>query len=307
MLEKLQSYASNLLGANLIFGTEKEQLYVSDVSTMVEFIMSHKIDSERDIEVFSSYVGDFMQTLLAINQNQRPIEDFKVAYDRVANKFAEVLKANEASLFVRLAGSSMSYENELKKLEDFNKQSLNIAEAGKHEIEQFISFTKAKIAEIGVKEYEQVFGKESREFEISAWLWLTGLLVALAALIVIGIWYLPQIPDGANGGKIAEIIFRKIVLITGLFYLIALCSRNYRASKHNALVNKHRQNALKTFQIFIKSVQEDDSQTKNAVLLKATETIFGNQPSGFLPDSGDGDMSPKIIEIFKSFPTSAGK
>ncbi|MDX2281422.1 MAG: hypothetical protein NW218_17675 [Saprospiraceae bacterium] len=172
---------------------------------------------------------------------------------------------------------------------------------------EMISAAKIDLSEIGIREYEQVFGNESNEFKKTAMWWLIALLVSLGALIIIGLIYLPQIPEGASGGKIAEVIFRKVVVISGLFYMIALFSRNYKASMHNSLVNRHRQNALKTFQIFIKSVQDDDLQTKNAVLLKATETIFGNQPSGFLPDSGDGDMSPKIIEIFKNFPTMPGK
>ncbi len=171
------------------------------------------------------------------------------------------------------------------------------------ESERILADSKTVAAKLAVEHYEQVFGDESKEFSKSAWLWLTALLAALSALVSVGLWYLPTIPTAAAGGQIAEIIFKKIVIITGLFYLIALFARNYRASKHNEILNKHRQNALKTFLIFTTSVQSNDLQTKNAILLKATEVIFNNQPTGFMPDTGDGDMSPKIIEIFKNFPS----
>jgi len=307
MLDKLQSKFTVLNDFQLVDASEKEELFISDVITMLEYLMTHKIDPNTSINSFESNVQDFIITLESINNKQQQIDTLKTAYQKVNDNFVRILRENEASFFVKFAESSMRYENELNTLLEANKKAAQIAETGKLEIEQLVTLAKGKIAEIGVREYEQVFGKESKEFEVSAWLWLTALVASISALIAIGLWFLPQVPDGANGGKIAEVIFRKIVVITGLFYLVALFARNYRASKHNALVNKHRQNALKTFQIFVKSVQDDDAQTKNAVLLKATETIFGSQPSGFLPDTGDGDMSPKIIEIFKNFPTTSGK
>jgi hypothetical protein len=41
-------------------------------------------------------------------------------------------------------------------------------------------------------------------------------------------------------------------------------------------------------------------QTKNAVLLEATRTIFSNQQTGYLNNDNEPDSPNKIIEIFKS-------
>lgn len=43
-----------------------------------------------------------------------------------------------------------------------------------------------------------------------------------------------------------------------------------------------------------------DAQTKSAVLLEATHTIFGHQNTGFTADEKDSDMPNKIIEILKA-------
>ncbi|MBI5326101.1 MAG: hypothetical protein HZB41_12655, partial [Ignavibacteriae bacterium] len=57
---------------------------------------------------------------------------------------------------------------------------------------------------------------------------------------------------------------------------------------------------LKTFQIF--SIGAESPQTRDAVLLKATDAVFSHQNTGF--NSGEHDSSsnnPTILEIIKSF------
>jgi len=68
---------------------------------------------------------------------------------------------------------------------------------------------------------------------------------------------------------------------------------------HNFVVNKHRQNALSTFQAFSEATI-NDPDTKNAILLQATQCIFSPQPSGFINKENEQENSNKIIEIFKS-------
>jgi len=69
-------------------------------------------------------------------------------------------------------------------------------------------------------------------------------------------------------------------------------------------LNKHRQNALNTFETFSKAAGTD-TQTKNAVLLEATHAIFSNQQTGYLNQDGESDSPNRIIEIIKSSTSSA--
>ena len=86
-----------------------------------------------------------------------------------------------------------------------------------------------------------------------------------------------------------------------LFMALVWCSKNYAAVRHNYIINKQRQNALSTFETFVKAAGDEDIQTKNAVLLQATQCIFSAQPTGFSNKNSDGDPSTKIIEIAKDF------
>jgi anti-sigma28 factor (negative regulator of flagellin synthesis) len=99
--------------------------------------------------------------------------------------------------------------------------------------------------------------------------------------------------------KIVQFTITKIVVLSALFYGLSITNRNYKAHKHNGIMNKHRQNALSTFEIFSKAASADD-QTKNAILLETTHSIFSNQQTAYLKSEGNSDSSNKIIEIIKS-------
>jgi hypothetical protein len=65
------------------------------------------------------------------------------------------------------------------------------------------------------------------------------------------------------------------LLLSGMLWV----GRIYRAARHNYVVNKHRQNALRTFETFVKSA---DPQIKSAVLLQTTGCIFTAQNTGYV-------------------------
>jgi len=75
------------------------------------------------------------------------------------------------------------------------------------------------------------------------------------------------------------------------------------ARRHIAIINKHKQIALTTFETF-SNAAGSDLQTKSAVLLEATHTIFSTQSTGYINPDSDNDSSNRIVEIFKSFTSS---
>jgi len=111
-------------------------------------------------------------------------------------------------------------------------------------------------------------------------------------------------PDSkATNAEIVQFSIAKIVVLSALFYGLSICNRNYKAHRHNSTLNKHRQNALSTFETFAKAAGADN-QTKNAVLIEATHTIFSNQQTGYLSSEKDNDSSNKIVEIIKNVTTN---
>ena len=75
------------------------------------------------------------------------------------------------------------------------------------------------------------------------------------------------------------------------------CGKTYRAYRHNAVVNRHRQNALATFQTFAKAAV--DQATKDAVLLQATQCIFSQQPTGYIQTEPEPTALP-ISEMMRA-------
>jgi hypothetical protein len=82
------------------------------------------------------------------------------------------------------------------------------------------------------------------------------------------------------------------LLFTGLIFAL----RQFSAACHNVVVNRHRQNALSTFQTFV-AAAGDDKEVKHAILLQATQAIFAPQQSGYLKNESDGPSANRLTEV----------
>lgn len=180
--------------------------------------------------------------------------------------------------------------------------SLAIIESSQEELKTTLDVMKRAAAQVGVAQHSFVF-KEEADFhltEAKKWFgWTVGVLVVTA---LAGLGFLYWTPATAEGtAHIVQFTITKVVVLAVLFYGLSICIKNYRAHKHNNILNKHRQNALQTFETFVKASTDD--QTKNAVLLQTTQSIFANQHTGYSSNDSDGDMPSKVIEIIKSTST----
>ena len=90
----------------------------------------------------------------------------------------------------------------------------------------------------------------------------------------------------------------RLILVSLLTYALVISVRNFSAAKHNALVNRHRINALSTFETF--ALAASDNETKAAVLLEATKAVFSPQVTGLLKNEPEPAHGAQIIEIIKS-------
>lgn len=187
----------------------------------------------------------------------------------------------------------------LKDLESEKEKTKKESERYLSEINDVLSKARQAAVEVGVAQHNMIFKEEADEHKKLAanWLkWTTGVLVAITT-VGIGLLFIKPADEGTH--FLIHFTITKVVVLTVMFYALAICTRNYKAHKHNSILNKHRQNALNTFETFSKAAGTD-SQTKNAVLLEATHTIFSNQQTGYLNADGESDSPNKIIEIIKS-------
>ena len=85
----------------------------------------------------------------------------------------------------------------------------------------------------------------------------------------------------------------RVVIFSIIFFIVAWAARNFRAERHNAVVNRHRALAIRTYEAF---VNEDVSDTVRAAILdRVTQTIFSPMPSGHLGGEKDAQLSIPVI------------
>lgn len=181
------------------------------------------------------------------------------------------------------------------------------ANASMKELEGILAAAREAAGKVGVSEHAKHFAEEANQHGTDSGRWLAATVLAGVLTFVLTVLnYLKLAETDATLGQFAQvqIIVAKLLLFSVLLTTTIWCGRNYRAARHNLVVNRHRQNALSSFQTFAEATS--DAQTKNAVLLQATQSIFAPQSSGYVSGEGETAPSPQIIELIRSV-TGSGK
>jgi hypothetical protein len=87
----------------------------------------------------------------------------------------------------------------------------------------------------------------------------------------------------------------KAIIFSVLVYSLLASIRNYNANRHNAVVNKHRSNALSTYTTLAEAVRDIDK--RDIILTKAAECIFDPQPTGFTKEGSSEPSSPAMMNF----------
>ena len=179
----------------------------------------------------------------------------------------------------------------------------------KGEAEQILRDVKETVQKATVAKEAVHFKEEAQSHKVAGYGWLSA-TVALALITFVFAWnsyklyeqlILRAFAENASPFTTAQSIqlgVAKLFLFSLLVGGIVWCGRVYRAHRHNYVVNKHRQNALGTFDTFVNSAH--DQQTKSAILLQATQAIFTPQHTGYISQEGEAGGYPQIMEIVRS-------
>jgi hypothetical protein len=224
------------------------------------------------------------------------------------------LVASEYEGHFRLISPVISYS--IRKGTDFDQLEANargiVAEMERAQERQKELFSKSQqdindtldkvrkaAAEVGVAQHSVHFKEQADEHlkKTRTWLIWTGILAVLTLLFGVynAYYYISHIQDLTSSQSI-QIGIAKLIIFSILYSAAFWSGRLYKAQLHNYVINKHRQNALSTFETFVKAASDD--QTKNAVLLQATQSIFSLQNSGFV-SQGEQPASPQILEVIR--------
>lgn len=155
-------------------------------------------------------------------------------------------------------------------------------------------------SEAGVAQHAIHFKDEAVFHKRQSLYWLSATLGFASATIGYALYSLgPELNDlsATTLPRTLQLIVPRLVVIVVLSFAFVWSARNYSASRHNFVVNRHRQNALSSFETFVKGTS--DPQTKDAVLLHATQSIFVPQDSGFVKTDGSAQPGSQIVEIVR--------
>lgn len=154
-------------------------------------------------------------------------------------------------------------------------------------------------AKVGVVHHALHFRNEASQHDKAArkWLWV---VVGLAVLtVVLSGFYIAQAlePTELRTAQAIQLAVAKVLLFSFFFGAVVWAARVYRSHRHNFVVNQHRQNALTSFETFVKAARDD--QTKSAVLIEATRCIFSPQASGYADSPAADPSTPRVMEIIR--------
>jgi hypothetical protein len=240
------------------------------------------------------------------DESKKEMDGLTIQLRNVIEKSSETLavletKANEAD------GKLKTFIDErTSAFEKMGAEKISLVDSALEEVRR-------AAAEAGVSQTSTHFAQEASEHAQSSvgWLWATattGAALLMFSLFGTSLMSWAGVPEPALDAK-DMVYFRyfaqKGLVVFCLFFALLWCARNFSAAKHNYVVNKHRSNALASFQAFATSAS--DEQTKSAVLVQATQSVFSPQPSGYIKSDGDNSPVSPIVEVLRSATSAKDK
>lgn len=180
----------------------------------------------------------------------------------------------------------------------------------KSEAQGILNDVRQAAAEQGVSQQASYFASEASTHEKEAGVWrkyTVRMAIAVGAfgfgsLFFHKIWFLSP---GSTAESI-QFIASKLLIFSVLVYMLLLCSRNFMSHKHNAIVNKHRQNSLMTYKALVNAGATPEA--RDTVLNHAAASIYRLHDTGYVRGSEKGaSSSSSLVELLPkaSFPVSA--
>lgn len=151
----------------------------------------------------------------------------------------------------------------------------------------------------GVAQHSIHFSEEAvlAQYVAIAWL-VVGIVFGLGAAAYVVLHVEPALSALPNPTAIQLIqaSIPRLLIVFVLTFGMIWSAKNFTASAHNYVVNRHRRNALASFQTFVEGASKPD--VKDAVLMQATHAIFTPQDSGFAKGDVPNPAS-QVIEVFR--------
>jgi len=171
----------------------------------------------------------------------------------------------------------------------------------KGDAQTILEIARKAAAEHGVAQQAAYFRDAANDHETQAkkWrigtIWLSvGLGLYAALTLFIHKWSFLR---PTTTYETVQLAISKVLIFTVISYMLYLAARNFLAHKHNAIVNKHRQTALQTYEALAAAAKE--TSNREIILTHASACIFTPQPTGYgTGGESDGVTAKSVVEVF---------
>tara|TARA_B100000700_G_scaffold331399_1_gene463801 strand:+ start:4218 stop:5252 length:1035 start_codon:yes stop_codon:yes gene_type:complete len=198
-------------------------------------------------------------------------------------------------------------------IQSITDQSEKITEQLKYheeEAQRVLDEIRRVAAEEGVTKQASHFNAEYEHHNSEAATWQkysVRLAIGLGAFALFSL-FLHKIPLFApeNTYDTIQLSISKVLIFSVIAYMLFLSTKNFLNHKHNAIVNKHRQNALMTHSALVEASGEEG--VRDAVLLQAASCIFSPQSTGYTSDNErEASTQKSLVEIMSRPISQAAK
>lgn len=194
-------------------------------------------------------------------------------------------------------------------IEDQASKLTNELTIAKKDADAALIAIRAVASEQGVSQQAIYFKEEAQAQDGLADKWLTYTYRFASALGIFAVFslFLHKIEwiKPSSNAEMFQLITSKVLIFSVLGYLLLMAARNYATHKHNAVINRHRQNALLTYRAIVTAA--DDSGTQDIVLAHAASCIFSPQETGFSQGKGEaGTGSKSVLELLTKGASKSG-
>ena len=309
---------SNLSEAGFSFESVHQELLV--IHSMLREILT----SPREwlLNLSRGEVDNLKHRLPEFYENVQKIEDFEIrgenpreAYTNLLqdiSNFCDTAKRSLRDIVAYLSSRKMEQlaaevnttvatavgrlETETNRAAEINNEAEKKQAAMQQEFDRLKIEVENKLAEKPISQYKTIFADQAKEHHKRAWNWLkmAGGATAVFFLAFAGltIWLGSEGP-GLTGTL--QNLFTKGFVLSPIYVWLNRSIKNYTAQKHLEVINTHRQNALETFDTFV-AAAGDNRETRDAVLLSATDAIFDANQTGYLSAKGSSPDSRSPVQ-----------
>lgn len=165
-----------------------------------------------------------------------------------------------------------------------------------------------KASSQNVSDYAKIFELEAKKYLDQSKNWIiTGIALSVVFVVVIILIalteFLPteiinEATKQIQGYNITNIL-TKLLIIAIIVYLISFSFKQFSVNRHLHTLNKHRQNALNSYQLFVKTIGADDVNSRNVLMIQVAKSIYEHsQSTGYLSEKRQ-NVNSGIVELTK--------